>query len=388
MSLVFFWISSFFQAALFWLVSIYISKQFGVQSLGEFSYALAIVSPLVILSGLQLRNYCLTQKDIGLFAKAKSIRLVFSLISIIALALWSSIFSPFGVSIIALVALIKFSELWSDLCFGFFQNKSRLGTVALFQSLKYGSLISVMLAGMYFSVEMSFWTFLLLFSIFLFLTAIIDYVYSGLSKLGWDWAWDKQMLKTTFYLSLASFLTTFSINIPRYFLEHYLSLSEVALFSGLFYFYLIPHLGFNYLNIAFLKKMSDKLTGKAFVGICLLLVLLSSVCFFVLDFYGTQLLKLLYNLDVEWTRVHSVLLSYLVFISGMLSFLYYYLLSAQIYEIQIKANLGALLVTFFFSWYLVPEMGVVGGLYSLSLANSFLAIIYLWRFFSHKNIKI
>jgi O-antigen/teichoic acid export membrane protein len=318
----------------------------------------------VILSGLQLRNYCLTQNDVNLFAKAKSIRLIFSLISIALLVLWSFIFSPFGVSIILLVALIKFSELWSDLCFGLFQNQSRLGAVAILQCLKYGGLILVMLAGMSLSVKMSFWTFLLLFFIFLFFTAIIDHAYSGLNKLGWDWAWDKKMLKTTFYLSLASFLTTFSINIPRYFLEHYLSLSEVALFSGLFYFYLIPHLGFNYLNIAFLKKMSDKLTTKAFVVICLLLLLLSLICFFVLDFYGAQLLKLLYSIDVEWTNMHSLLISYLVFISGVLSFLYYYLLSAQIYEIQIKANLGALIVTVFSSWYLIPSMGVIGGLYS------------------------
>lgn len=371
-------------------MSIYISKEFGALALGKFSYALAIISPIAILTGLQLRHYSVSQRNDRVFQTAKFLRLTLPTVGFILAGVVLLPFSPELLLTFIAVALIKWSELWSEICYGWLQAKSKLGLIASLQTLKYG-LLSLMLAlFLILKPSLSYeWIIGMMAGLMLAFT-LFEHFKSEFHQVELSSTQALPLVKETTRLALATFLTTFTVNLPRYFLEREFSLNEVAYFSALFYFYVIPHLALNYLNIALLKRMHSTLTVKRFVLITVVLLILSLTFFAFCQHFAQSLMFTVYGLELIWKFNYGLYLSALVFLGGMLSFLYYYLISAQNYRIQLYANIVTFVITFLCCYFIVPQTGIEGALLSLVISNVALTGIYLVAFLAdkHKQVQI
>src|SRR5690606_22532029 len=80
LSLMVFLGTSFLQAGFYWALTILIAQKYPDQTLGIYSYILAIITPLFVMSSLQLRTYLITSKETELEGRLKWLRLAVPLI--------------------------------------------------------------------------------------------------------------------------------------------------------------------------------------------------------------------------------------------------------------------------------------------------------------------
>src|SRR5699024_4634709 len=111
-----------------WLIIILLTSSNSAQDLGNYSYSLAIVSPLFMFFSLDLRRVLATSTvSKENFLRYLLNRSIHSLLAILTLLIIISIFSYSKELklVIVLIGIMKFIEYQSDIIFGYFQQKHK-----------------------------------------------------------------------------------------------------------------------------------------------------------------------------------------------------------------------------------------------------------------------
>jgi O-antigen/teichoic acid export membrane protein len=379
LSLLLFLGSSFLQAGFYWALTIFISRHYPSESLGSYSYILALITPLFVLGSLQTRSYLLTQKSDPTLGELKWLRLLFPSLLFIVGFLYVIIFERNTVLLYLALAGIKWGELWSDLSYGKWQYHQGLQRVNQALITRYLFLLSILTLASFIKLKLE--TFLLILAMMSLIIGLVDYILCGLDKIPLRAKGSKTIFLTTLSLSASALLTALIVNIPRYQLKGFHSMEVVGSFTLLFYYYVIPSMILNYLCQGLLKEFKEIFGVKKrllFYGFIILLV--TAIYSGILFMLGEDFNHLVYKRKLLWNKEIIILISASVLIGNLSSLFHYVLMSKNIYSIQLKANLASSVITLVSGMILIREMGLIGAFLSFILGLLVQLITYAITF--------
>lgn len=379
-----FLVSSLLQSAFYWGLTIYISKTYGIGLLGEYSYALAILTPLTVLGGLQAKSYLLTASKSDIKSQVKFLRFVVPTLLLLIAGLVIFWLEPSLLPLFLPLAIIKWSELWSELAYAFMQLDSGLEQVNTAIFIRYAAAFLCLLAIWKFDTDLKLALGLL--ALVSCLVAGFDHVRSGLNLVPMKKLDSQQTFLTTLSLSMSALLTALLVNIPRYLLKEYHSLEIVGMFSVLFYYYVIPSMLINYSCQGLLKQMKDLTHRTTFLPLTLISIGLMGVgYFFVLYLFGDDLTSALYGNSPVWDFTLAALIASTFVLGAIASIMHYALMGRNIYHIQLKTNIVSALCTLISGYLLIGQMGLTGAFISFIFGLSVQSIVYIFAFSRLKN---
>lgn len=225
-----------------WLLVIIFARIGGTELLGEYAIALAVVSPVFMLSSLQLRQLQATDFSNEFeFPDYFCVRLL-SVATATITALIFAFFQTNNTAII-IVALTtnKAIEWTSDIIYGFFTKHQRIDLIAKSQFSR--GLQAVALAAFFLYTTAS----ALLSLLAVALSSLIMLLLYDLKKLyalaaeknvaclpSWDYHRAINLLAVSLPLGIVIFLVSLNSNIPRYLVSELLGKKELGVFAGVY----------------------------------------------------------------------------------------------------------------------------------------------------------
>jgi O-antigen/teichoic acid export membrane protein len=372
-----------------WLMLSVMAKLGNSTVVGQFAFALALSAPVFMFTNLNLRGVQSTDAlSEYTFSDYATLRLLGSLVALSAIVATSFFLKlpRIALVVVLLVALFKFLESFGDLVAGLLQKFERLDRVAIALLLR--GVISI---GV-FAVTFAIWRSLPISLIaWVACTAVVIVSYDfrvarGLASfegrgLELHWPQLKSLALTSLPLGLVSAITSFNTNIPRYTIQHVLSVADLGIFASIAYPVTAATIISNSLGQSALARLSRLFAEKRIkefeqlvlklvtfgAGLGFLAVILVLAC-------GNSLLGILYT--PEYTRQGN-LFALLALTAGLNCtgcFLTYALTAARKFTIQFPISIMCMLMTFLVSALLVPRYHLVGAALALLCSASLLIL--------------
>lgn len=376
--------ASFLQSAFYWLLTIHVSRQYGVTILGEFSYALAIVSPIIVMANLQLKSYYLSHPgkiNVGniLWLRLSSLGLALAIPSLLF-----SLVEPWILSVYVMIFFLRTGEQWSELSQLLWQSEGELGKVNLSLFTRYIILLMILTFG--YQEKIQFHELIVTLAISSLGIGIADHLIGPLKTVSLKIKGSQKILKDTLFLSTSSLMTALLINIPRYFLKEFHSLETLGQFSVLFYFYVIPIMVINFVCQALLKDFSEIFSNrKSLSPLILGIILLGIIYALILEFLGEEITNTLYGHLYTLDKNVPIIIALLFIAGGIASVFHYLLLALGNYQIQLKTNIVSSAITLIFSWCLIPSLGQQGAFFSFLCGLLVQSMSYAYVFYKRKR---
>ncbi|HZR58095.1 MAG TPA: hypothetical protein VFA74_14570 [Terriglobales bacterium] len=375
-------------AACQWLMLSVLAKFGSPTIVGQFAFALALSAPIFMFTNLNLRGvqstdalreYC--------FPDYVTLRLIGSAVALLAII---SI-CPFlklthsALLIVLLVALFKSLESFGDVIAGLMQKYEMLDSAAIAVLLRGG--LSILL----FAVTFVLWRDLPLALLVWLVCAgavIANYdfrvarrlaAHEGGASLRFSWRQLQGLALTSLPLGFVSAIGSFNTNIPRYMIQHVLSVSELGIFASIAYPVTAATIIANSLGQSALARLSRlfaegrirefkhlvlKLISVG-AGLGILAVTLVLTC-------GNRLLTLLYTPEYAKQGSLFVLLATTAGLNCVGCFLMYALTAARKFKIQFPISLACMLATFCGAIFFVPRFRLIGAALALLCSASLL----------------
>jgi len=348
-----------------------LSRVFSFEDVGRYSYFLALITPLHLFFGLQLRNFFnSTHGEINL-DDIFGIRLITSTIFILFTLIIGLIFiNGTDVAAFSIIIFAKCFESFSEISHAQKQRDGDIRYIGLILLAK--SLIMCLMALGSVYLFKTFYSLLIAVLIPSILFAIID-LWNIKDKLNIKRKLDKRILYATLPLALSALVTSANINIPRYLLEHFYGMKLVGIFTTVFFFYAIVLIIANSLIQAILNKISesskDKISYqktilqflKALTVITFCLVLGNSL-------FGPAIYQLAYG-DNYKDHYHLLThLNYLIPLGLLATKLGYMIMAQNDYKSLLYASVTSSVIHFILSLYLIQSYYIQGAFYALAIS--------------------
>jgi O-antigen/teichoic acid export membrane protein len=395
-------------AASQWGIVIVLAKLGSPETVGKFALALAMSAPIYMFSNLQLRGVQATdavgEYRFGDYLGLRLITTVGALLAILALTLVCG-YRRETAFVILLVGLAKAFESISDVFYGLQQQHERMDRIAVSMMVK--GLLSVAVFCLVFYLTGSLlWSVVSLATVWAVVLAIYD-VRSGASTLGVvrdvqavgiDQQRESQatlrskLRFSTFVrlswlalpLGIVMLLLSLNTNIPRYFIEHYLSERDLGIFAAMAYLLVAgttvvsalgqsasPRLAQYYVagNYKEFRSLLLKLlnVGGVIGGFGILVVLVA----------GPQILTLVYRREYADHTDVFLMLMVAAGIGYIASFLGYGMTAARYFKIQAPIFFAVCLTTTISCLLFIPEKRLVGAALAIVISTSLQMIISL-----------
>ncbi|WP_104499244.1 oligosaccharide flippase family protein [Acinetobacter indicus] len=359
-----------------WFILIMLARMTTKENLGQYALALAIVSPVFAVTNLQLRPlYILDENSKRDFTYANFyyLRLISSVFAL-AICLFFGFFSNVYIGVLLLVASIKFFESFSDIIYAYYNAKDKTQLISKSLLIKGFSSVFAVFLGLYF---FNFYIALILFlSVYFLLWLFLDNLYIIKTSEVKEKTINLNIMKTAIPMGVSLGIVTLQGNVPRLFLERYLSVEAVGVFTVLTYFIIVGSIFINsicqYLSPRLTKAWYNdkKHFKKLLLSALSIAFILGCGAIIFIHFFGEIVLKLIYGNDfLEYKSELS-----LVMIAGLFLYLAtvigYSLTSIGFIKKQIYLFSIVLATTLIASYVLIPHYGIVGGIISLMLSYS------------------
>lgn len=373
-----------------WLQLSLISKYCSIETLGFFTLALSVISPVFMLTGLQLRTLIITdvhsQTEFGTFFKLRiwTSILSLSIIIIIALLLSNLTLLPY----LLLLTFQKVLEGLSELFNSKQQQNENIEILTLSLFLKGASIILSIFIGLVFFKSLFIGLSLILFFyvIILYFNDYKNYKKGYHQKIILNLPFDKikNLAKRGLPLGIVLLIISLNANISKYFLEIYAGTKIQAIFSSISYVLVIGIFILDSLGQVFVPRLSKFYYDKEYLSFqkysfnfVLLSFLIGSALFLFSLFFGEDTLRFLFNAKIS---AYSGFLSkylmagILIFISSSLG---YILTSMGEFKVQPYINFFILIVNFILSYFLIKHYELIGVIITLTICFSLQIIITL-----------
>ncbi|HAY3551970.1 oligosaccharide flippase family protein [Elizabethkingia meningoseptica] len=381
-----------------WVQLSVISKYTSIEILGFYTLALSIVSPIFMLSSLQLRTILVTDsKSEFNFNDFFNLRLITNLISLIVILGVLVFIHNKNILLITLILTCqKVFESFSELFNSKQQKIERIDILATSLFLKgLGAIISLFIGLFLFNsltVGLSF-----IVISYLLVICFYDYRKYSVKQVGKiKILFNNSVLKKLFFrglpLGIVMLIISLNANVSKYFLEAYVGTEAQAVYSSISYLLIVgvfildafgqafvPRLNIYYWNkeaIKFKKLAFLFITGSFFIG--LILYICSSL-------FGETILNLLFNKRIAQYAsflASYMLVSILIFIASSLG---YVLTSIREFKIQPYINGTVLLFNLALSFLLIKSYGLDGTIIVLGICFSIQIIMTVIALF--KGLK-
>jgi O-antigen/teichoic acid export membrane protein len=362
-----------------WAILSLIAKLGGSEMLGHYALALALTTPAVMLTHLNLRAVVATDVEARYpFGDYLAVRLgttAAGLAAIAGLAFASSHFRPLAMTILV-TGLSQSAETVSDLFHGALQRRERMGQIA--RSMMARAIVSVAALGivLWWSHDLvSAVVALALGRLAVLLAYDLPRGVAGECLSGSGWRAELAILRTALPLGVVLMLVSLSTNLPRYAIGHDLGTRELGVFAAVVSFMtagstVVHALGqvatprlaryFSERNLPRFRQMAFQLAG---------LVLASGVAgMFVATLFGKVVLRVLYR--PEYAVYSGLLVAVMAAaIPGYLAIAFGYVItSARAFNAQMPLFCCVAACCGVVSWVLVPRIGLPGAVLALAAA--------------------
>ena len=389
---------------------VYVACQWGMLSalaklgtpemVGMFSLGLAVTTPIIVLSMMQLRSVQVTDARREYeFGHYLALRLGTCALAVLAIAvvIFAAGYRGEAALVIMALGLFKAVEAVSDAYQGLMQQHNRMDRVAIALIIKGPAFLLLLVTVLYVTNSVA-WSIAAMIACAV--AVLVWYERSNARQLlgavqqqsirpRWEWRrlWDLAQLALP--LGVVMLLLTLEANIPRYFIESWRGLRELGFFSAMVY----PEVAGTMIVTALGQAASPRLAEYYSAGrLRDFMVLLSrmtglgviiGVCaVFAARFFGSEILTILYH--AEYARYSDVFV-WLMAAAGLsfvASFLGYGMTAARLFRVQVPLFAGSAAFNALFCLLLIPARGLLGAaqaLFLMSLANiAGSAVIIIW----------
>jgi O-antigen/teichoic acid export membrane protein len=379
-------------AASQWGMLVVLAKLGSPELVGLFALALAICSPIVIFTNLQLRNVQATDVRRGyLFGDYFGLRLVtisVALLIVLAVMVLSRDTVSQGL-VIFFMGVAKSIEAVSDVFYGMFQQHERFDRIA--KSMMIKGPLSLLVFG-----ALVYWTGNVLWGVVglaLSWAVVLTYdVRSGIMILDaepevsgepgiravhprWRAVKLKELALATLPLGLTALLITLNPNIPRYFVQWTLGERELGIYAALAYLVVAGNTVVGALGQSATPRLARYYShgaSNAFRGLLLRLVgvggLLGGAGILIALLAGRPVLLLLYSAEYAEHSDVFVWIMVAVGIGYVAAFLNCGLMAARYFKAQLPLFMLVTSVTAAACAWLVPQVGLLGAAWALALS--------------------
>jgi len=385
-----------------WLMLSALTKIGSPEMVGQFVLGLAVTTPVIMFSNLQLRNIQATdQKREYRFGDYLGLRLTTSTLAltlIIGIVLLSDYSRTTSLVIVA-VGVSKVVETFCDVYYGLMQQYERMDKVAQSFMIR-GPLSFVALATAVYVTNDVFWGVVGLIVVWTLVLVLRD-IPNGRRILAshvenneefevsphwqpsilWQLAW------LALPLGLVHLLVSLNTNIPRYFIEGFLGESALGIFAAVAY---LKTAGMAVI-VALGQSASPRLATyyvegnrRKFTKLLLRLlgigVLTGGGGVAVALIAGRLLLSLIYQPEYA----QPDLFAWIMLAAGMtylVTFLGYGLTAARLFKIQTVLIAISTTITALCCWLLIPQYGLIGAAFSLlipAVVHVLISLVAVW----------
>ncbi|AGT33676.1 hypothetical protein M493_17340 [Geobacillus genomosp. 3] len=379
----FFWnfIGNLIYAFAQWAILSLLAKLGNPQMVGQFSLGLAITAPIILFTNLQLNSIQVTDTQHKYkFGEYLGLRIVTNFIAILItiLVILLGNYNPLTSLVIILVAFSKVIESWSDVVFGYLQQRERMDLTAISRILK--------------AVLM-----LLIISILLYITHNVIWMVIGLClsymmvfffydlkvlkkfitpKLIFNYKNYVDIVKLALPLGIVLMLGSLYTNIPRIIIEKYLGEEQLGYFAAIAYLIVAGNTFIGAIGQAAAPRLAILFSEKNFIQFKKLLVKLVSIGFvtgilgvIITLLFGELILSILYKPSyAKYNELFTLLL-----ISGTFSFSSTFLgiglTATRSFKIQPYLGVIWIVVSFISAIILIPKFGLFGAGYSAIISS-------------------
>ncbi len=369
-------------AACQWGMLVVMAKLGSPEMLGQFTLALAITAPVMLLTNLHLRSVQATDaRHQYVFGDYLGLRLISTGLALLMIAfitlsagyLWQTSL------VILLIGLAKAFESISDVFYGLIQQYERMDRIAISLMIK-GSLSLLLLGlGVYISGNLLWGVvgLVVAWGIVLFIYDIGSgtLILNQTPQAQWHLGTQRKLVSLSIPLGFVMMLISLNINIPRYFIERSLGERELGIFAALSYLMVVGSMVVNALGesasprlakyyavgdtMAFWQLLFKLLGIAAILGLTGVLIAIVA---------GRQILTLVYRPEYAEQTNLFVWLMIAAGIRYISSFLGYGITAARYFRIQIPLFVVVTSISAITCFWFVPKQGLLGAAIALNIS--------------------
>ena len=363
-----------------WMLLVLIAKFTNPENVGQYSFAVALVTPLLMFSQMQLRSIIATDYTNNYsFSNYLCFRII-ALSSLLVVIIVSS-FIFFNDSITRLVViavcLSRIFESLGDICFGLFQKVHRMDFISKSMCIK--GVLSIILLSIVMLRTRNLVLSILSISVSNLLIFIIYDIRNIKSftncNIKIDWIKSKNIFTISYPLGIVLAITYFQGSVPRFIIKYYHGNSSLGFFSAISYVVVIGNFFIMSIGHSVVSRLGNYYTTNLKYFIVLLLkflliaVIMGTATIILGIFFGKQFLTLIYKPEyAEYSNEFNILLISVAF-SYVASVFGVAITSAKFYKPQVPQNILVIICTIISGLILIPNNGIRGGAETLIIAN-------------------
>jgi len=360
-----------------WAILSLFAKLGDDRMLGEYALAVAITTPLVMLSHLNLRAVLAT--DIGRkhrFGDYLAVRIAVTslgLTGVIALA-WAKASSPTMAWIILTAGVAQSSETVSDIYYGALQRQDCMGRIA--RSMILRAVLSVGVLGAVLALTRSTLASVIALAAARLAVLLLYDRHAGepLDRSGLPAQW--AILRSALPLGAVLALISLNTNVPRYIIEHRLGTEALGVYAAVASFVTAGNTVVNALGQAAMPRLARSFAARnrdAVLRLAYQLVGLASALGVagvgIAAIAGAPILRLLFHagfVQHAWLLTQVMLAAVPAYVAATLGFV---ITSARVFGAQAELFLFVLATCMAASLLLIPRFGLSGAPMALACAS-------------------
>jgi len=363
-----------------WGLMVVLARMAGPEGVGRFALAVALTTPIVMLSNMQLRGVQATDTT-GRFSFSEyfGLRLLTTAVALCGIVLLACA-SHYGIatlSVIVAIACAKSFESLSDVCYGHLQQRESMDGIAISMTMR-GLLSVAALTAVLWSTGSLAWACSAMAATWLGVLWAYD-LPNGLLLSAWrqcSFNRLKALAAVAAPLGAVMMLLSLNSNVPRYFIERGYGVRELGIFAAIANFNAAGTTVISALGQSATPRLASLYAEGDYRQFRRLLARLAGIGLLLgvggvmgALFWGHDILRLVYG--SQFSAKSGVLVWVMASAAAgyVASFLGYGLTAARRFKIQLPIFGGLTALTVVLCFWLVPRAGAVGAAQALLLTG-------------------
>lgn len=378
-----------------WGLLIILTRSMGQNEVGVYTYAIALVTPLVTWLQMQMRNRISTDDEgwqLEDFMRARACAIALLLLASPLLLIWQS--SHDWLIATLPLCLVKCAELVSDFSYAIDQKNENLAPTQKSQMSK--AIVAILVSGVVaFTTKNLSLTLWINAGILLFLTYLMDFrrtPWKLVLKTAVTSKW-KTLVTQGLILGIGALCVALHFNIPRYFTKTHLGNESLAIFAVLFQFYAIAVLVVNALIQPMLPRMAKiRLKGRlafmrSFAKLFSLASIAGIIVALIIQYYGNDFIHLLYGSKYVVRKSLINYLAWTTFAGILIQSLNYSLYALAKFKVHTLISISTLFVSVITAFIVPAASGLEGAILIFNAGLIFQALCTSFACLAHDFSK-
>ncbi|WP_176560329.1 oligosaccharide flippase family protein [Brevibacillus dissolubilis] len=391
-------LSNLIYAATQWGILVMLARLGTPETVGRFSLALAICSPVILLANLKLRTVQVTDaKEEYSFSEYANLRVITTMVAMLVIAgitlvsgyTWETML------VVLVMAVAKAFESFSDIYHGQFQKRLLFNTIAKSMILR-GILSFIILTIVLYLTKSLVWAVVGMTLVWGLVFFFCDFRTGKQLDLDVKFSWSMTKILNLAWVALplgfAVMINSLNTNIPRYFIQNHLGEHALGIFAAMAYLLVVGNTVINALGQSASPRLAKLYQTGNMSGFFRLLAKLVAMGIglglagvIVTYFFGAEILTLIYG--AEYAQQADIFV--ILMMTGAVTYSFVFVGTAlgamQKYKVQAPINLISNLVVLVLSTFAIAAFGLKGAAWSLfgcelSLGLGYLIVVwYTWK---------